>query len=407
MLYKDLYSKLKEVVDQNKSKVEFENYQISRLSFCSNSAYVLPGEEIRYCRIHDKYFKVSDQENNLMDDCNHDVNVKDDRVEENKSFNFYLLKPRGTYKLKKMVFLFHGFNEKSWDKYLPWGAAIADRLKCGVVFFPLAFHMDRAPSLWSEKRKMYELSNKRKQQFPNVIHSTLSNAAISARMQSLPQRFICSGLQTYYDIIQLIEELKSGRISNIDPDFSFDIFAYSIGGLLGEILKLTNYNGYFDNARLCLFCSGPVFNRLSPVSKYILDSEANVALYSYLVEHFDKFLIKDAYLNHCLNGDHNEGKVFRSMLEFKRLREYRESLFKEHEEQIYAIALKKDVVIPAFEVINTLNGAYRDIQIKVDVMDFDYPYTHETPFPNNHKIAEKVSRSFNEVFDKVCGFLSQ
>ena len=105
----------------------------------------------------------------------------------------------------------------------------------------------------------------------------------------MSQRFIWSGLQTYYDAIQFIEDCKSGNNEFIDKDFSFNIFVYSIGGFLSQILLLTNYKNYFDNTKLCLFCGGAVFNRISPVSKFILDSEANVALYPYLVEHFDFF----------------------------------------------------------------------------------------------------------------------
>lgn len=405
MLYDELFQTLKSAVNQSEEIVEVDNFRIMHSAFTSQSTYVLPGDENRSCQKHSRSFTAYYNGQKNVDDFKHEVNVKDNEVSENVSFHYQILAPKGEHKLKKVVFLFHGFNEKSWDKYLPWAAAIADRLNCGVVLFPIAFHMQRAPQSWSEKRKMFELSNKRKQQFPNIINSTLSNAAISVRMQTLPQRFIWSGLQTYYDVIQLIESIKRGENEWIEPDFEFDIFAYSIGGFLGEILLLTNHKNYFSNSKLCLFCSGPVFNRLSAVSKFILDSEANVALYSYLVEHFEAFLAKDSYLNHYMNGNHIEGKVFSAMLEFKRLREYRESLLKQFERQIYAIGLKKDTVIPAFEIINTLNGAYRDINIKVDTMDFSFPYSHETPFPNKKNISDDVNIAFNEVFDRFCNFL--
>jgi len=51
---------------------------------------------------------------------------------------------------------------------------------------------------------MFEMSLKRREKYPNIIHSTLSNVAISMRLHSMPQRFIWSGLQTYYDTIQFI-----------------------------------------------------------------------------------------------------------------------------------------------------------------------------------------------------------
>ncbi len=405
MPYQDLYQLLKNAFDEGEQSIEAENYQIFRFPFVSQSAYVLPGPDLRYCKVHDKYFKACYDTEIEVNDGHFDVNVKDIEVTENINFSYHLLLPKGLKKVSKVVLLFHGFNEKTWDKYLPWAAKLADQLQCGVLLFPLAFHMQRAPMAWSDKRKMFQLSNLRKKQFPNVINSTLSNAAISVRMQSLPQRFIWSGLQTYYDVIQLLESLKGGENDLIDKDFTFDIFAYSIGGFLGEILLLSNYKNYFSNTKLCLFCSGPVFNRLSPVSKFILDSKANVALYSYLVEHFEAWLKKDEYLNHFMNGDQVEGKVFHAMLEFKRQREYRESLLKKFENQIYAIALKKDAVIPPFEIMNTLTGAYHDINIKTDVMDFPFEYTHETPFPVQKDIVEEVTEAFDAVFQKACAFL--
>ncbi len=405
MLFSDLSVNLKESFIQKHIHCEIDSFKIYQLPFSSNSAFVLPGENKRCCNIHDEHFEGLYNGDHIEEDVHHEVNVKDVDVEDNTQFNYYLLMPKTCTKVDKVVLLFHGFNEKSWDKYLSWGAIMVEKLQCGVVFFPLAFHMQRAPAAWSDKRKMFELSNLRKRQFPNVLNSTLSNAAISVRMQSLPQRFIWSGLQTYYDVIQWVKQMKNGGVEWIHPNASIDIFAYSIGGFLGEILTLTNHRDYFSKSKLCLFCSGPVFNRLSPVSKFILDSEANVALYSYLAEHFDAFLEKDKYLKHFMDGDHLEGKVFHSMLEFKRLRKYRESLLKKREKQIYAIGLKNDAVIPVFEMVNTLKGAYRDIHIKVDEMDFDFPYTHETPFPNHRDKKEEVNKAFEEVFGKVCDFL--
>ncbi|MDD2476118.1 MAG: DUF6051 family protein, partial [Dysgonamonadaceae bacterium] len=233
------------------------------------------------------------------------------------------------------------------------------------------------------------------------------NVAISMRLHTMPQRFIWSGLQTYYDVIQLITDIKKDNNKHIDKDFQFDIFAYSIGGFLAQILKLANYNNYFENSKVCLFCTGATFNRLSAVSKFILDSEANVALYSYLVEHFDKMLERDNVLHHYIKEDHLEGKIFSSMLDYQKMREFREGLLKKYEHQIYAISLTKDEVIPAFEIMNTLKGAYRKINIRMDEMDFEYDYIHENPFPSKTVDPNKVDESFKKVFEKVCEFFNK
>ncbi|PKQ62073.1 hypothetical protein BZG02_14175 [Labilibaculum filiforme] len=405
MSYVDRCRELKLAFERGES--EFDNMEFKEYQFHSSAHDILPGKINYQCESHELELTENLFTQNDIGEIQDDVHMHDVVIEENRNFSYNILKPKGKEKLKKLSFIFHGFNEKTWDKYLPWGQAICEKTQSAVIFFPIAFHMQRAPKHWSDKKAMFELSKKRKAQFPNIIGSSLSNVAISMRLHSKPQRFIWSGLQTYYDIIQFIEECKSGKHELIDKNFSFDIFAYSIGGFLAEILKLTNYKNYFSDTKLCLFCSGAVFNRLSPVSKFILDSEVNVALYSYLVEHFSSFLKKDNLLHHYLEEDHLEGKVFHTMLEYKSMRNFREDLFRKVENQIYAIALKGDSVFPTYEIENTLKGASRDINIVVEELDFGYSYTHENPFPMNKSTSGDIEESIDLVFTKVCDFFNR
>jgi hypothetical protein len=310
MKYLECYAGLKKALLLNKAKIDFDSIRIQKYSFDSLSNDLLPGKTRYHCRSHHIDFEDPDTYYNHIGYLQENVHIKDVRVEENRRFPYYFIRSREGKPARKLTFLFHGFNEKSWNKYLPWARAICDRTNSAVVLFPIAFHMHRAPLLWSDKRITFQLSAKRKERFHHIIESTLSNVAISMRLHAMPQRFIWSGLQTYYDVIQFIEDGKQGRHELVDREFKFDIFAYSIGGLLAQILKLANHKGYFGEAKICLFCSGVVFTRLSPVSRFMLDSEASVALYSYLVEHFDSFLKKDTLLHHYMEGDHFEGKVF-------------------------------------------------------------------------------------------------
>lgn len=373
-------------------------------SFESLSYPILPGVTDYHCVKHKLDLRCDHPFHTDVGTIKDNVHIKDISVAENKGFTYQIVQPQGSVGTQKVTFLFHGFNEKDWTKYLSWATAICEGTGSSVILFPIAFHMQRAPKYWSSMRAMYTLSEERKQRYPNIVQGSLSNVAISMRLHAMPQRFIWSGLQTYYDVIQLLEACKAGEHPYIQKDFEFDIFAYSIGGFLAQILKLTNYKGYFSNTKVCLFCSGATFNRLSPVSKFILDSEANVALYSFLVEHFEKFVLKDPVLHHYIHEDHLEGKVFLSMLNYQKGRTVREELLKKYEKDLYAITLKKDMVIPSFEVINTLQGAYRNIAIKVDEMDFDREYTHENPFPSNVGNREQIEADFAEVFAKVCAF---
>lgn len=404
MEYTNSYVALRDAFLATKSKNEFDDNEIHLLDFHSNTYNLLHGSENHHCKTHNLHFKESLFFKNDVGTIEDDVHIKDVFVAENKVFNYHIIKPIGNTPAKKVTFLFHGFNEKNWDKYLPWGKAIADRTQSAVVFFPLAFHMQRAPLHWSEKRKMFELSEQRKKKFPNIINSSLSNVAISMRLHAMPQRFIWSGVQTYFDVIQFIEDCKNGKHELIDKDFTFNMFAYSIGGLLAEILKLSNHNNYFKDTKVALFCSGAVFNRITPVSKFIIDSEAIVALYSYLVEHFDSFLKKDEMLRHFITENHFEGKVFHAMFEYQKMMTFREDLLKQSEKQFYAICLKKDAVIPSYEVVNTLQGAARNINIKVDEIDFDYQYSHENPFPIDKNNSKIIDENFKLIFDKIGDF---
>lgn len=407
MDYINCYTKLKTAFNSEEELPQTDGIEIHKFKFNSKAHNLLPGNNRYSCKKHRLKFNNTISYFNDIGTIEAGVHIKDVSVKENQLFNYYVLKSKSLKKTKKVTFLFHGLNEKNWEKYLPWGKAIVEQTNSLVVLFPIAFHMERAPLNWSDKRKMFELCEKRKLKFPNVVSSSLSNVAISMRLHAMPQRLIWSGFQTYFDIIQLIEFCKKDKHPFIDKDFSFNIFAYSIGGLLGEILKLSNPKNYFSSSKLCLFCGGAVINRISPVSKYILDSEANIALYTYLAEHFNKYLEKDAMLSHYIKENHFEGKVFNAMFEYQKMREFRELLFKNTEKEIYAITLKKDKVIPPFEVMNTLQGAFRDIQIKVDTLDFDYAYTHENPFPLQERNLTVVNQSFNIFFNKVAAFFNE
>lgn len=406
MNYTESYIALKQLLTSNTNN-KLDTIELKESSFNSNSYKILPGINEYFCNKHNLDLESKFSFYTNIGTIKDNVHLKDFYIKENQSFKYHILIPKGVNKAKKVTLLFHGFNEKNWDKYMPWAKAICEGTGSAVILFPIAFHMQRAPKYWSSKREMYKLSEIRKKRFPNIVDSTLSNVAISMRLHSMPQRFIWSGLQSYYDVIQLIEECKKGVNAYIHKDFELNIFSYSIGGFLSQILKLTNYNNYFNNSKVCLFCSGATFNRLSPVSKFILDSEANVALYSFLVEHLDKILQEDHLLNHYITEDHVEGKIFHSMLDYHKMRNYREKLFKKYEKQIYAITLKKDDVIPSYEIINTLKGAYRDINITIDELDYDHKYNHENPFPISSTESKLVDYNFELTFQKVCVFFNK
>ena len=404
--YREAYQELIEKLQQKSDRIALEKLEIHRLKFESGSHDLLPGMAEYRCKTHEEKFDGARNFYHDIGTIDNQIQIKDIDIEENKEFDYLIFQPKEPQKSKQAIFLFHGFNEKNWDKYLTWAQFLAENTGLPIILFPMAFHMNRTLSIWSDRRKMFRLSEKRQQMFPNIVNSSLTNVAISMRLHSRPQRFIWSGLQSYYDVIQLIDHIRTGAHPVLQSDTKFHVVAYSIGCLLSEILKLTNPKGYFSDSKLCLFCGGPVFNRLSPVSKFILDSEANVALYSYLVEHFDKHLIRDEHLNHYIKGPHREGQIFHAMLNYNINRQFREELLREVSKDIMAIGLKQDAVIPSYEIINTLQGAARDIPIPVHIVDFPFPYNHITPFPTVEKNQELIDLEFRKIFTKIGDFIS-
>jgi Family of unknown function (DUF6051) len=333
------------------------------------------------------------------------LDVADSLVLENASFRYHVFKPDRIKKSDGMILLFHGFNEKHWHKYLPWAARMLEATGKTIVLFPIAFHMNRAPAAWSDPRLMHQVSKRRREEFPDLLHSSLLNAAISSRLQRNPQRFIWSGLQTYHDVKDFVGSCTRGEHPLFNEACAIDIMAYSIGGFLSQVLLLSNPDGLFSETKLFMFCGGPVFNRISPVSKFILDSEANVHLYSFLVEHLESHLKHDVKLSAFLSDGSESGVAFRSMLSYKSRVSYREERFGKMSRRISAIALAKDEVIPPYEVENTLNGRNRDIPILVRPLDFPYPYKHEDPFPAQPGISNEVNEGFRDVFDIIGDFL--
>jgi len=409
MLYRNLFLNLKKAYNQEESCITLDEpeLEIRNFSFESSNVSVLPGHKHYKCERHDRTFGETYKPNAgvIKEGYPESLSRADCTIKENGRFRYSLFKKAGDEKADDLIVLFHGLNERDWYKYLPWAAKLIELTGRAVLLFPIAFHMNRAPAEWGNPRAMKKVSDVRNEQFPTIAHSTFVNAAISTRVQSIPQRFFWSGLQTYRDVIQLIQQIRGGKHEEITAHASIDLFAYSIGSFLSEILMLTNPRGLFDDTKLLMFCGGPTLDRMYPVSRYILDSEANIALYSFFIEHLDKEFHRDERLAHYFSEDHRSGQYFRAMLSYPRRKQEREDRFAELSDRIHAITLKQDDVVPPSEVMNTLQGEFRDIPIPVDLFDFPYEYSHVVPFHSLCNDAEKVDKHFNQVFERAAEFL--
>lgn len=386
----------------NPRAVDHEN-RVSFTRFDMDSPYrhLLPGSD-RRCEVHGLRFQGPDSELNPEA-----IHAPDSEIPENLRFSYYIADRIDRSKPSNgVIVLFHGLNEKSWEKYLPWALRLIRGTGKPVLLFPLAFHMDRAPRTWIEPRSMSRLSHDRASRHPAIRAQSLANAALSERLEADPRRFAWSGLQSLYDILYLCRRIKAGLHPGILPNPQIDIFAYSIGAFLALIGMMADPGSLFSRSRLFCFCGGCVLNRTVPTSRYIMDSEANIALYSLYVEHMETELAANPRLAHYMSPLHPEGQFFRSLLDLHKMADFREHRLYELRHRIRALVLDKDRVMPPLEVAYTLQGRQRRIPIRVIRRDFAYDYAHENPFPGNHVNPDQVLRALDRTFSTASRFLS-
>ncbi|MDR2200212.1 MAG: DUF6051 family protein [Deltaproteobacteria bacterium] len=408
MLFHELHDHLKDRASLAPSFIELPelSQRLENHVFVSEGAKVLKNARRNPFPAVPDPSSLPEEDKRLAEAAREVLALPDPEIKENASFRFHVFRPEGE-EPRKAVILLHGFNERGWTKYLPWASRIAEKTGAAVILFPIAFHMNRSPALWKDAHRMRLVSTLRKKLHPEIVHSTLSNAAVSLRMTHDPWRFFWSGLESLFDVNQLAAEILAGKIPGIAKDAQIDLFTYSIGSFLGEIVLMTNEKGLFSGSKLCCFCGGAVYERLCPVSKFIMDSEAAQSLRSALVENLDAHIENNpALANYLSDGATVAGGNFLSLLKRSRRAEDREKKFKDLASRIYAVALKEDQVVPAADVSETLKGAKGDTGVRVDVLSPSHRYRHEDPFPVAEKDFREVDQSFDEIFNAFADFLN-
>jgi hypothetical protein len=325
----------------------------------------------------------------------------DSEIQENISFRYSIFKNK-TYANGDVIILLHGLNERNWNKYLPWAKRLVELTGKQVILFPISFHMDRAPELWSNPRIMNKICKERAEKYSKDNNSSFINAAISTRLQFRPQRFFRSGLKTIYDILHLISEIRKGEQEGINRNAKINLFGYSIGAFISEILFISNPSNIFDESRLFIFCGGPAFEKMRPVSKYIIDRQAYSALRKYYIEDFDDNIKSDCRLSWFFRETNIIAKAFMSMLDLNKLKTFRETRLKELSSKIVSLSLVKDIVMPFSSVKETLCSISGNNCISAD---FPYEYDHVNPFPVIERISDSVNRSFEKVFKLAASSL--
>ncbi|WP_222165261.1 DUF6051 family protein [Edaphocola aurantiacus] len=407
MIYLELHQALKKAFEQAGPVIALPKLgvSVSHHEFISEqAASMLPGSNRMGCTAHNITFEEQEQ---AIDRKECVLDIPDYEIESNRKFQYHIIKPLSVQTADGAIIFFHGLNEKKWDKYLPWAYEIARRTGKAVLLFPIAFHIDRAPEHWSNKKEMAAIAQYRSELAGNSACSYL-NAAISVRMEALPQRLFWSGLQTYSDIVQLAEMIQEGALPEISPKATLDLFGYSIGSFLSSILMMANPKGIFDQARLFCFCGGMTIDRMFPISRYIMDAQSAIAMQRRFAELLSSGFAMDEHMAHYQDCALHKGESwFKTMLRFNYFQKEREERLEVLKDRIKCYVLRDDEVAPPVEALNTLQGGYRNIPIAVQIEHYEHPYSHINPFPLTSKNAVQIDAAFRAFTRSAAAFLGK
>ena len=324
--------------------------------------------------------------------------VTDNHIQENKTFTYTVFAPSGKEKRDKAIILLHGLNERTWEKYLTWAEYLAQNTGKPVILFPIAFHMNRTPSRWCNPRETLSWANIRKSEINDLINSTFANVALSSRLSNNPLRFYASGRESIYNLWQLVLEIKEGKHPLFKEDASINLFAYSIGALLSQVLLLANPEKMFSDTHLFMFCGGSIFSEMDGNARDIMDKEAFESIQKYYRHDF----LEQRLLPTTFKNDFME-QAFKTMIREDVMQDHRETFFQRACNRIRAISLKKDKVMPTLGVVKAPGNISNKI---LDEMDFPFPYSHQIPFLSRSQTDQTlVNQSFLNVFGKAAAFL--
>jgi hypothetical protein len=331
---------------------------------------------------------------------------KDDfSISENLTFSYPVFVPENSGS-RKVTLLLHGLNERSWTKYLVWGYWLSQITGSYVILFPISFHINRTPSSWIDPRIMQKYVAERTREHNDITSSTFANIALSNRLTEEPMRFFNSGYQTAFDIVKLMNQILNGSHKIVPAGSRINIFAYSIGAFLAQIMMMGNPENLFSESKLFMFCGGSVFSNMNGTSKLIMDSMAFNRVYNYYLNDFEERIINRNPFTEFLHST-QIGMAFRSMIDLGRFKSFRENILGRLKEQIRSVTLKRDTVIPSDGIVRTMNPYSQAQNEQVEVWDFPFRYSHENPFPVfANSVSSEVDRCFERLITKAGLFLA-
>ena len=348
--------------------------------------------------------EVFSAEKDRGSDCVGSSDLMGVNTQVNRWFRYAVFEAEDRQEESNAIMLLHGLNERKWDKYLLWAYHLAKSTRAPIILFPLANHMNRSSENWSFPRQMIKVVRSRKEYYGPIENSSFVNVALSQRIDLCPELFLSSGVQSILDIMKVTSEIKSGMHPLFSKGKEVDFFSYSIGAFVTELLLMANPGDLYNHSKAFLFCGGATFDQMNGRSKNILDNRAFESLQGF-VNNFDVGKVSNKFFDVFKPFGSAVRDMFLSMISMEKYKRERESRLEALSSRMRAIGLNMDKVVPGSAIFNTFcMGKCQN----VSVVDFDFGYSHEMPFPiHNTSIAGKVENAFKNVFNEASCFLKR
>ncbi len=368
----------------DESPVSFPEHgaDLYNIEYRSRNAHYLLGCDHYRCKEHGADFPGEPSDPLPMDS----------EIQENLHFRYPLLRSAGDRtRADRVTIIFHGLNERSYGKYVPWAFHVWKRTSAPVILFPMAFHINRVPADWF-RLVPESFANRKALEGNDSVHRF--NAIMSERLQSRPERFFWGALQTFWDIVDLVRTIRSGSHPHFAAHARIDFLGYSAGGFVALALMLDDPEGLFRESRTALFATCGTVRDLNLASPLIVDSMAETAMMNMYVRQLEKRFTPR--MHHWIDH-HSEARWLRTFCGLRPDRAMLESRLRELAPQIVGVANLNDEVFPTGAMCNALQGVRRDTGIPVEEMELGI---HENPFacPN---LQQPERRLILDVLDEA------
>ena len=339
---------------------------------------------------------------------------EDRGIAENRDFSYLVVEPVDLPAggADEVLVIFHGLNEGSYGRMLPWACSFALRSGIPVILFPLSFHVGRRSDLW----RTPEQTRIAAQRAPMTGNGRTSpfNGRISERLSQAPERYMLGGLQSYLDAVDLAARIDAGDHEGCRTGARLRFLGYSAGGYLALVLLLADPDGRFSDSRAALFASGAPLDGIRPGSLFIMDDAAAQRLSAYLGE--------QSFLRGTLD-DHHRQLVQAPTRWLAEVLFHGDGLVERMEamgDRLLAVVNPADRVISAERAAWNLSPApvlYLDLGVH------EFPFTTGDPLPgvydrrapetrtlirnvrNAHRIGPDYRAAFDRFIREVSAFL--